>query len=272
GEVLTQPRNLVAVVVPHHTTDLTADETISIRHLTKHLGRYDKYLVCPRGLKVDHHDFAIKRFNDKHFSSVFEYCKLLMSSGFYESFTDYKYILIYQLDALVFSDQLLEWCSTDLDYIGAPWLKDRNMPEQGFSSVGNGGLSLRKVESHIKVLHAPGNVIDPVAYWEEFCLHNSRLSQLFNLHKKYLKRLEIFSDVKWYSRHPHDMEDVFWGTLAPRLCPEFKVASVKQALRFAFEVAPRYCFEQSDRQLPFGCHAWNKYDRGFWEPYLLRDY
>jgi hypothetical protein len=34
-------------------------------------------------------------------------------------------------------------------------------------------------------------------------------------------------------------------------------------------VAPRLCFELNGRKLPFGCHAWQRYDRGFWEPYLL---
>jgi hypothetical protein len=49
------------------------------------------------------------------------------------------------------------------------------------------------------------------------------------------------------------------------------VASVDEALRFAFEAAPRECFERNGRRMPFGCHAWEKFDRGFWEPFLLRE-
>ena len=37
------------------------------------------------------------------------------------------------------------------------------------------------------------------------------------------------------------------------------------------EVSPRLCFERNHRQLPFGCHAWARYDGAFWEPHLLKE-
>ena len=43
----------------------------------------------------------------------------------------------------------------------------------------------------------------------------------------------------------------------------------REALEFSFELAPRYCFMMNGRRLPFGCHAWFRYDREFWEPFLL---
>jgi hypothetical protein len=64
-------------------------------------------------------------------------------------------------------------------------------------------------------------------------------------------------------------EDHFWSDEAVKYFPDFKVASIEEGLRFAFEVAPRLCFEMNNRTLPFGCHAWYKFDRTFWEPYLL---
>ena len=263
-------RGIVAVVVPAYKTYLTPDEEISLRHLRHFLGGYDKYLVGPRSLDFALSDFQIRRFKDKYFASVLDYNKLVLSPHFYKTFLDYKYILVYQLDALVFSDQLTQWCEKDFDYIGAPWLKRMDVAEEGFSNVGNGGFSLRKVDSFLKVLSSPGIVVDPAAYWDEFCANNSRLTQLVNLHKKYLKRLALFGGVKWYSRHPHDMEDIFWSNIAPRLYPDFRIATVDEALKFSFESAPRYCFEQNNYKLPFGCHSWEKYDRDFWEDYLLR--
>ena len=59
-------------------------------------------------------------------------------------------------------------------------------------------------------------------------------------------------------------EDVFWSFEAPKFDANFKVATAEEALPFAFEVAPRWCFEKNGRRLPFGCHAWPKYDREFW--------
>ena len=35
-------------------------------------------------------------------------------------------MLIYQLDAFVFQDDLAYWCQQNYDYIGAPWLRDRD--------------------------------------------------------------------------------------------------------------------------------------------------
>jgi hypothetical protein len=40
-------------------------------------------------------------------------------------------------------------------------------------------------------------------------------------------------------------------------------------MRFAFEAEPRKCFERIGRQMPFGAHRWQKFDREFYEPYLL---
>ena len=259
----------VAVLIPYYRNELSPDETISLNHLRHFLGAYDRYLISPKSLRNTLPDFKVKTFNDDYFLSVLAYNKLMLAPHFYESFLEYKYVLIYQLDALVFSDELRDWCDTDLDYVGAPWLRNVAVPEEGFSNVGNGGFSLRKVESILKVLSTKKVVTDAEAYWEEFCRNHSRVSQVLNVHKKYLKRLAMFSDVKWYSKHPHDMEDIFWANIAPKVCPEFRIATVQEALRFSFESAPQYCFEENNRQLPFGCHAWSRNDREFWEPYLL---
>ena len=65
-------------------------------------------------------------------------------------------------------------------------------------------------------------------------------------------------------------EDLFWSLEAKRYYPNFKVSPPDIAVSFSFEVGPRYCFEKNNQTLPFGCHAWTKYDRRFWEPYLLK--
>jgi len=49
------------------------------------------------------------------------------------------------------------------------------------------------------------------------------------------------------------------------------VKTAEIAVSFSFEVGPRYCFEKNNKMLPFSCHAWAKYDRKFWEPYLLKE-
>lgn len=66
-------------------------------------------------------------------------------------------------------------------------------------------------------------------------------------------------------RHFLTNEDVFWGVYAKGIDPAFRVADEKTALQFAFEAEPRESFAKLGELLPFGCHAWNKFDRGFWE-------
>jgi hypothetical protein len=267
----------VAVVVPGYArAEFTNDENISFRHLEYYLGSYDKFLVVPKSLEIKREGYGIKRFPDMYFGSAIANTRLMLSKEFYETFVDYQYILLYQLDALVFSDQLLEWCESDLDYIGAPWLKCDDSPWVSIARVGNGGLSLRKIESFLKVLNSDRYWIDPEVYWASYCAENPRYVQYLNYPRKYYKKIKLFNNVRrelaaWHL-HPDGTrnEDHFWSDDAIRYYPHFRVASVETGLKFSFDVAPRLCFELNGRHLPFGCHAWPRYDRKFWEPYLLK--
>ena len=273
--IIKEPTKLVAIVVPlSRQPTLTPDEQISLRHLIYHLGRYDKYVAASRDAPVNFPGFRIKRFPDKFFGSVTAHARMIMSPKFYEEFSDYKYILMYHLDSLVFSDQLKQWCEKDLDYIGAPWIKCKDMPWVDVERVGNSGFALIKIASFLKVLYSPTYSIDPDEYWQRYHAGKPRPIQYFNLPKKYLKRLRIFNCSRWQAfrwlQRGSDA-DVFWSDEAIRYYPEFRIASLEMGLRFAFEFPPRLCFERNHRTLPFGCHGWPRYDRAFWEPYLLKD-
>jgi len=267
----------VAVVVPiFMRKELTPDEQISLRHVLYHLRKYDKYIVAPKSLDVEFPGFEIKRFDNIFFGSAIANTRLMLSSEFYEAFCDYHYILICQLDALVFSDQLLEWCELGFDYIGAPWLNVPGSPWVDVPRVGNGGFSLRKVQSFLQVIYSDQYTVEPKLYWENFCRGKPKLVQYLNLHKKYLKYLVRFNGARWEIAKWHSRkdgranEDFFWSDEAIRYYFQFKIAPVDIGLRFSFEIDPRHCFELNNRQLPFGCHAWPRYDREFWEPYLLK--
>ena len=193
---------------------------------------------------------------------------------FYEMFTDYEYVLIYQLDCLVFSDQLTESCHTDLDYIGAPWFRSTTDPSKGFSRVGNGGLSLRKVEGFLRVIDSRRYVEQPVSYWKDLCLRRLNDIRGLAMPQRLIKKLRILRDlrrgVRWYMSEYTLNEDRFWSDRATLFDPDLKIAPKEVGLRFSFERFPRYCFEKNNRRLPFGCHAWTQYERTFWEPYLIQ--
>ncbi len=239
----------VAVVVPLSTRpDLSPDEEISLRHLRHYLGGYDKYMVLPESLpSVAHDGFTMLPFDNSFFGSIHAHNRLLVSPSFYKAFREYKYILIYHLDALVLSDQLSEWCEHGLDYIAPPWIPYKGAPYEGVDCeghIGNGGFSLRKVISFRRIL---------------------RKVRCPALTKEYARRVLGRAKKIEYRRN----EDVFWGMLAPQIDSSFKVADMSTALQFAFECNPRLCFQKNNEQLPFGCHAFSRYDAAFWEPHLL---
>ena len=273
--VMKPPSKTVVIVVPlSNRATFTADEEISLRHLVHYLGGYDMCLVAPKSLKIELPGLEIKRFPNNCFGSTQAHNRLVYSANFYEAFSDYKYMLMHHLDSLVLSDQLMDWCRADLDYIGAPWLNCPDTPLVDVPRVGNGGFALMRVESILKVINSPRREIDPDEYWAQRYAAQSKLVQYLNLPKKYLKRFRLFNCARWQMfrmRHSNWNNDHFWSDQAHKYYPEFKVASLEQGLRFAFEVSPRMCFEMNGRQLPFGCHAWTKYDRSFWEPYLLKE-
>lgn len=258
----------VAIVIPFHKSSISEDEALSIKHLIKYLGKFDKYLVLPKSIKEV--SFKIPRVikiinlpND-YFTSVPKYCELLNTKMFYNNFTNYEYILIYQLDVLVFSNQLIKWCNKGYDFIGAPFFNPvigklsfkNGTPVTG----GNGGFSLRKVSSFLKVIDIAEKKI-------------SRNSDNTLVRKWwFLSALLTGKSHKiWLNAPPSDYpfnEDGFWSYEAPKYYPKFKVAPFKEALKFSFEKPPRKCFALNHNRLPFGTHAWKKYDYKFWKNFL----
>lgn len=268
-------RKRLAVVTPHHRFPLTADENLSLNRLREFFGGFDRYLVCAESATHELHDFHVIRVPDGDLASEWAYNRLLLSRRFYEWFASYDYILIYQLDCLAFSGDILPWCDQGWDYVGAPWFQDYgNDPTEGFFGVGNGGFSLRKVQSHLDVFSSrvPGS--DPVALgWRNSQVYRWGLIRevvcrfMTILHRfGYRNRIQDF--LVEYCRKKTVHEDIFWSREARRFKPGFRIPTPQQALSFAFECAPRACFEANGRQLPLGCHAWAKYDRSFWEDVL----
>ena len=281
GDTFRQPsegKKLVAVVTTLHQFPTTADEEISLRHLRRHLERFDRHIVAPRGLALDFPDFKIHRVDDAFFGTIPRYNRLMLSREFYGRFADYEYILIYHLDSLVFSGNLEAWCAKGWDYVGAPWFKvHQDDPTGGFWAVGNGGLSLRKVASALAVLNSKRLYQPPDirANRTRYFASSPRLRSAFCRFKRFFHAHGYHNDINWCIREitqGSDIlhEDIFWSLEARTFLPEFRIPEPREALPFSFEMAPRYCFKENAERLPFGCHAWAKYDRAFWEPYLLR--
>ena len=275
-----RPSRKVAIVVPLSTRPaLLPEEEVSLRHLRHFLGAYDKYLIAPAGASIQRDGFNTVHFPRKFFGSLAAHARMGFWPPFYEAFQDYEYILIYHLDALVFSDELMQWCDAGWDYIGAPWLPCSDTPWVKQPAVGNGGFALMKVESSLRALNNRYRD-DPLTYWADLLTSNGhRLTPVFRMLETLKRRFPDARVVQWPLERWEKSEnparyglnnDFFWAFHAVRYLPSFKVAPVDAALQFAFEGSPRMCFELNQQRLPFGCHAWAKYDRAFWEQFLLR--
>lgn len=251
--------DLVTVVIPIYKADLSELELRSLAQAHKMLKAYPLVVIKPRSLDLSHlsskfPSLLFHSFDDVYFEGIAGYNRLMLSEVFYEGFLNSRYVLIYQLDAYVFNDELTDWCSKGYDYIGAPWLKKPvyNLPvvsgimkcigyiydmrgkrhkQQLYNKVGNGGLSLRRTESHYKAVKRYKQEID------HFLSH---------------KRNHLFN------------EDVFWAAI-----PEFKYPDAMEALYFSFDKYPDFCYQLTNHQLPFGCHSWYKRKmRDFWRPII----
>ena len=220
----------VAVIVPIYKNELSCLEKISWKQALRIFKQYDIIIVAPEELcmELEGKYEGIERFSGKYFESVEEYNMLRLTTSFYQRFERYEYILIYQLDAFVFSEKLSFWCGLGYDYIGAPWLYGLFYyvdETHCIWHVGNGGLSLRRVSSFINILQ------------ERNPLQKEKIPN----------------------------EDLFFSAVNSEF---FVIAPLKIALQFSFEQQVEECFGLNGYSLPFGCHAWGKYNFNFWKPYI----
>ena len=262
----------VAVVIPVYKLKLTDYESISFTQCLRVLGNYPICIAAPHSLDVSFYQefcptLQVRTFDDSYFSGIQAYNRLMLSRSFYEAFADVEYILIHQLDAFVFRDELAHWCRRNYDYIGAPWLRDRDVTDWrdrisfrirqrvatlldlkkddgvtpreiiSLNGVGNGGLSLRRIPAMLRCLRRFGPKID--AY--------ERIHQ-----------------------HQYN-EDVFWGIEVNRYWPTLRIPTYRRALHFAVEFYPKWAIEHyNNGQLPFGCHAWDIHETAYWRPIFAR--
>ncbi|MEH6518713.1 MAG: DUF5672 family protein [Halioglobus sp.] len=255
-----------AVVVPVYKPDLSNSERFSLERTLAVLEDYDIYLLYPKYLDphplLGHYEKLIAHpFPSRFFKSIKGYNKLMMSAGLYRSLQSYKYMLVVQLDALVLTNQLDQWCERNYSYIGAPWFDGHDDPTlpQTMIGCGNGGFSLRRVEDFIKVLSS-------FRYLPNISYKTKPDSKILYFLKKVHSTL-IFS-YSFPPLRPTVNEDIFWGKIAPSRYDFFETPPPEVAARFSFETQPSFLSDVLKGEIPFGCHGWEKYEPKFWREAL----
>lgn len=259
----------VAVLVPVYRMPLAPADLLVLQQVRRVLGAHPRILVAPEGLELGTLPRAfgmqVERFAAHHFDGIRAYNGLMLDPAFYQRFSRFTWVLVHQLDAWVFRDELAHWCARPYDYLGAPWtFKDPRAYRGGSMSylyrrlmswcarrglqsggearhrraireqVGNGGLSLRRVRAFLEVLN------DPPSWIERYRSCD----------------------------HTYAHEDVFWGVAVNQSRLRIRTPGWSEALRFSVELNPRACVAYTAGELPFGCHAWNRKDPAFWAQHI----
>ena len=225
----------VIVVIPIYREHLTLSERVSLAQVRRVLSHYDLCFMAPERMRrvLETRGVRAEYWPDACFAGRLGYSKLLLSPEFYARFSGYEYLLVYQLDAFVFHDSLLEFCERGYDYWGAP------MPYSYWpvpAHIGNGGFSLRRVQACLAMLRRKAEIYAETGLQKEF-------------------------DAS---------EDFFLGYCGKRKEIPFQVPSVREALDFAVEFDVAHVWKRIVRwKLPFGCHAWPRGQYfNLWRPHI----
>jgi hypothetical protein len=251
-------KGIVAVLIPIYKPVLTHLESLSLKRCFKILSNYPIIFITPYQLNVSEYalllpgkNYQVARFENQYFESIDGYNQLMLSPGFYKRFLNYKFILIHQLDAYVFKDELLYWCSQNFDFIGAPHAPEKNLPGE-MQFLKNYGRFLKIINKIFKIDHK-------ISY-----VGNGGLSLRKTLSFYLLLKILKYQVVAW-GRYNEDGFFKYWGNI---FYPLFKLPADETALKFAIETSPKESLEKLNGRLPFGCHAFEKYSFETWKPFI----
>jgi len=258
------------VVIPVYKAQLSHAEYLSLCQCLKILTNHHICLVIPKGLNTEIYQTLFQKyqvpFREESFDSVFfqdinGYNQLMMSKHFYERFIAFEYMLVYQLDAYVFRDELNEWCAKGYDYIGAPFFRKDKLDKK---DSGNGGFSLRKILSFINLFSHNRKLL---TFKGLLFYHRHRGP----LHKSWFVLSGLFGRCNSLQSLIQNTiaEDLLYASLKYKREEKWEIPASEEAKFFSFEQFPSELFQLTGHRLPFGCHAWQKYEYdSFWKQFI----
>jgi hypothetical protein len=268
-------RTSCAIVIPFHKGDLSNNELACLNSLLENYKlEFPIYLLLPNSVLIsknlneiiDKSLLKVKYTEANAFSNYYNYNVFLTSKNFYELYLNYEFVLIYQLDVLSNkSNNLNFFLNLNFDYIG-PIIYHVN-PDNSHSVIkvgGNGGISLRKVQSHY-------NITKKVFFFnlhEYYKITGYKCTFSSNPFKYFFKKILSRFIVVFYFRKirfKYIQEDVFWSCLVPNKYKSFSISNNHISAQFGFDMFPKYSYELNNRKLPLFFHAIEKNNDGFYD-------
>jgi hypothetical protein len=262
-----------SIIIPIYSESLLELELISLKQCCEMLINYQIIIITYKTLDITEYvrifqnykvNYKVEYFHKRYFSGISGYNALMFSNEFYKRFLYYEYILIYQLDAYVFSSELNYWLEQDYDYIGAPNFKEiRHTLELELVENLNGGFSLRKTSVFYHLSFTKTIKINK--FYNEISqkitgCHLFFIEILLSILRKIIFVIAKIIKIKIVC------EDNIWTNLIKR---KGKIPPFETALNFSFDNFPEYAFGLNNGKLPFGCHNWDSlFYYSFWEKYI----
>lgn len=162
--------NQTLVIVPIYKNKFEDEELFSLEYSLNKLRQYEVFFFGPEDLDFKWYEriFSTSKFmgfSVNYFKSHSQYNQLCYEIEFYEKFNSYEYLLLLQPDAIIIKDEVERWTSMNFDFIGGP---EKNKYSYDLAHLPrynqlpflspivlngcNGGLSLRKTDSFIRLL------------------------------------------------------------------------------------------------------------------------
>lgn len=288
---LAHPR--CCIFIPLYKLDWSGAEHASIRRCISILRVY--HILFVRKESIDAREalapyqnqlrrvssWTVLSLPDCHFASVSNYSQLLLSPFFYGLFSEWDYVLVFQHDAWIIGGDLGFWLQKGYSYIGAPWCPDLGTDPEcpPVSGVGNGGLSLRNVRHMKRIVSSVGFRRKPVLSMIElisaFSLLNryrqhSLVVRPFVFIKRFLRLAPLlflyplgYKNSLAFLAANGVNEDIILGFYAQRVFKWLSLPDLSDAASFSLETNPREVARYFCVDTPFGCHAWEKYNKEF---------
>jgi hypothetical protein len=272
----------VCVVIPVFRASLTRAERAALERCHSVLQRYPVAMAAPEGLdctalSARYPALRKEGFPDQYFASAHAYNCLMLADEFYARFAQYEYILLHQLDAFVFEDQLSDWCERGYDYVGAPWIwsiREPTLPYRVYTAA------LRRICRLIARPRANDSPPDTFFYRQlAYAAGNGgfslrRVASMRRALARLPERADLYRNAKPSVRAERATgrwgEDVFFSVEANRYRGCVRVPRFKTAATFAWETSPTIAARVAGIALPFGCHGWDKLHTGDWRPVFAR--
>ena len=261
------------VIVPVHLARPSPTDIVSLQQCGKVLGSREIVLVSPQGLNLTAYRELLPsatelRVEPHWMSSIEAYNRMMISPRIVNELDGYTHMLIHEPDAIVLRDELDYWCRQPHDYIGAPWFEGfaAAAPDAKVIGVGNSGFSLHRLDALRRVVTSRKRWYPYQQAAKDLIRGLQGSRDRFHRGTKALGRAgQLRGAWELYDGHC----DAFWSHLVPQLDTKFKIASIEESVHFSWELLPARCFQMTHGKLPFGIHAWAKYDLEFVAPHLL---